>query len=444
MGATLGQRLRALRVERGLSQADLAGELVSPSYVSLIEAGRRSPEQDVLDGLARKLGCSAEFLETGVAPEELSEQRLQLRFAEMAAANGDLAAACQHFTTLLQRAVGEIRHAALWGLAGAEEAQNNLHDALTHVESLLEASRRGEPGAPGLLQLENARCRIHRLAGDFTRSIEIGEAALRQIRDLGLNGTEDEIQLASTIVGSLWSRGDKFAAQHLAAEVITRAEALGSRKAQGQVYWNACVLAADRGQLALALDLAAKTLALLSESAPDFGPAGLAGMRVTYAWLLLKLEPPNIDEADTALARAHVDLTETAYGPALASCETEMARSALLKGDLADTARIAAQVVERAADGGGTSLQLARVLSGLALILGGQPDEGAFEVSDAAASLDQAGARTEAAQAWRDLAEALLQCGKSEPAIDALRRAADCAGARSSSIRVGRAAPVRG
>lgn len=443
MGPTLGQRLRALRVERGLSQADLAGELVSPSYVSLIEADRRSPEHDVLEGLARKLGCSAEFLETGVAPEELSEQRLQLRFAEMAAANGDLAAASQHFAALSQRAVGEIRHAAIWGLAGAEEARNNLHDALTHVEALLEASRRGEPGAPGMLQLENARCRIHRLAGDFTRSIEIGEAALREVRNLGLDGTEDEIQLASTVIGSLWSRGDKFAAQHLAAEVITRAEALGSRKAQGQVYWNACALAADRGQLALALDLAAKTLALLSESAPDFGPAGLAGMRVTYAWLLLKLDPPDTDEADTTLARAHEDLTGIAYGPALASCETEMARSALLKGDVSDAARISGQAVERAADGG-TELQLARVVSGLALILGGQPDEGAFEVSDAAASLDQAGARTEAAQAWRDLAEALLQCGKSEPAIDALRRAADCAGARSSSIRVGRAAAISG
>ncbi len=43
MASSLGQRLRALRVERGLSQAELAGDLVSPSYVSLIEADRRSP-----------------------------------------------------------------------------------------------------------------------------------------------------------------------------------------------------------------------------------------------------------------------------------------------------------------------------------------------------------------------------------------------------------------
>ena len=90
MSATLGQRVRALRTERGLSQADLAGDLVSPSYVSLIESGQRSPDREVLDGLARRLGCSAQYLESGIAPEEITEQRLRLQFAEIALANGSV------------------------------------------------------------------------------------------------------------------------------------------------------------------------------------------------------------------------------------------------------------------------------------------------------------------------------------------------------------------
>ena len=87
MAATLGQRLRALRIERGLSQADLASDLVSPSYVSLIEADRRSPERDVLDGLAERLGCSALYLESGVSPDEVNQQELRLRFAEIGRAS---------------------------------------------------------------------------------------------------------------------------------------------------------------------------------------------------------------------------------------------------------------------------------------------------------------------------------------------------------------------
>ncbi|HEY2508241.1 MAG TPA: helix-turn-helix transcriptional regulator, partial [Streptosporangiaceae bacterium] len=120
MGSTLGQRLRALRVERGLSQADLAGDLVSASYVSLIESGRRSPERAVLDGLAGRLGCSATYLETGVVPEEINEQRLRLEFAEMALANGAVDEAHERFSELAQLASTELRHAAAWGLVRTE------------------------------------------------------------------------------------------------------------------------------------------------------------------------------------------------------------------------------------------------------------------------------------------------------------------------------------
>src|SRR5215475_12520108 len=101
MTATLGQRLRTLRIERGLSQADLAGDLVSPCYVSLIESDRRSPEREVLDGLARRLGCSVLFLETGIAPEEVNEQRLRLQFANIARANGELEQARELYIELV-------------------------------------------------------------------------------------------------------------------------------------------------------------------------------------------------------------------------------------------------------------------------------------------------------------------------------------------------------
>lgn len=51
-----GRHLRQLRTSRGLAQRDLAGELVTTSYVSLLESGRRAPTRKVLDHLARVLG----------------------------------------------------------------------------------------------------------------------------------------------------------------------------------------------------------------------------------------------------------------------------------------------------------------------------------------------------------------------------------------------------
>jgi len=431
MSPTLGQRLRALRIERGLSQADLAGDLISPSYISLIESDRRSPERDVLDGLARKLGCSALFLELGVAPEELNEQRLRLQFAEIARTNGSLNEARDQFQELLQVASGEIRHEAIWGLTRIEEAVGNFHEAMAHVEALLDATRTGEPGVPGLLTLFNAQCRIYRKAGDFTRSIEVGEASLVQVRELGLEGTEDEIRLASTLVASYWARGDLFSAQHLASQVIGRAEKLGSREAQGNAYWNASLVAAARGQLSLALELGDKTLGLISESTST---PNLASMRVTYAWLLLRCDPPRVDEAESLAGQACEVFTALGMSSHVASCETELARCALLRGNFADAIQIAGQAIARCADRA-PELAQARMVSGLALTLSGRHEDGIALMTNAAELMTALGSRLEAAQAWRDLAEALIKVGQSEQAIDALRKAADCAGAQSSTIR---------
>ena len=49
MTGSIGDRLRQLRVERGLSQADLARDIVSASYVSLIKAGKRLPEDGLVE-----------------------------------------------------------------------------------------------------------------------------------------------------------------------------------------------------------------------------------------------------------------------------------------------------------------------------------------------------------------------------------------------------------
>jgi transcriptional regulator with XRE-family HTH domain len=432
MGATLGQRLRTLRGERGLSQAELAGDLVSPSYVSLIEAGKRVPERDVLEGLAQRLGCSTQFLESGVPPEEMTQQRLRLQFAEIALASGAAQDAHDAFTELASAANSEIRTAALWGLARAQEALGDLHSALTGLEELLRASRANELGAPGIITVRMAMCRVYKLAGDFSRSIEVGEAGLGEVRELGLEGCEEEIKLASTVVASYWARGDLFSAQHLASQVIDRAEKLGSRTAIGSAYWNASIVAAQRGQLVLALDLATRTMALLAESSPD---ASLAAMRITYAWLLLRDSPPRVDEADSALGRAYTVLLDVGLSQFIASCETEMARSALLRGELDAAVEIADRAVSRLEGGSNPEVAQARAVRGLALILMGDVQAGIEAVSASAQLLEVLGARREAAEAWRELGEALVQRGRSDEAIQALRRAADCAGARTASIR---------
>jgi len=80
---TIGQRLRRLRHDRGLSQRELAGPGVSYAYISRIEAGARRPSVKALRMLARKLGVSADYLETGSEIRDTDERELQIADAEL-------------------------------------------------------------------------------------------------------------------------------------------------------------------------------------------------------------------------------------------------------------------------------------------------------------------------------------------------------------------------
>jgi transcriptional regulator with XRE-family HTH domain len=60
-----GSALRRLRIERGLSQRDLASPDVSSAYISRIEADARRPSAKTLQAVAEKLGYTAPYLATG-------------------------------------------------------------------------------------------------------------------------------------------------------------------------------------------------------------------------------------------------------------------------------------------------------------------------------------------------------------------------------------------
>src|SRR5213083_3267472 len=80
---TVGQRLRRLRRERGFSQRDLAERGVSYAYISRIEGGARRPSVKALRMLARKLGVSADYLETGSEIRDTDERELRIADAEL-------------------------------------------------------------------------------------------------------------------------------------------------------------------------------------------------------------------------------------------------------------------------------------------------------------------------------------------------------------------------
>src|SRR4030095_7419608 len=67
---SMGERVRQLRIARGLTQTALAGERFSQEYVSQIERGKTRPTGETVEWLASRLGVDPSFLETGVSSDE--------------------------------------------------------------------------------------------------------------------------------------------------------------------------------------------------------------------------------------------------------------------------------------------------------------------------------------------------------------------------------------
>ena len=64
---SIGERLKRLREDAGLSQRELSDGLdrVSFAFISRIEAGERRPSERTMRQLAGRLGVTALYLETG-------------------------------------------------------------------------------------------------------------------------------------------------------------------------------------------------------------------------------------------------------------------------------------------------------------------------------------------------------------------------------------------
>src|SRR5204863_8595475 len=88
-GESIGQRLKRLRLERGMSQRELAAPGVSYAYISRIEAGTRQPSVKALRKLAAKLGVTADYLESGSELDPEAARELRLSDLELAVRLGD-------------------------------------------------------------------------------------------------------------------------------------------------------------------------------------------------------------------------------------------------------------------------------------------------------------------------------------------------------------------
>jgi transcriptional regulator with XRE-family HTH domain len=425
----LGRRLRTTRVARGLTQEAVAGKEISGAYVSRIEAGQRRPEPAVARLLAERLGTTLDYLVTGVEPQYAEEIRLALRYAELALNSGEAADAEVQVRKLLiddSHDLGPMRREAEWIHARSLEAVGRLDDAAVLLEALV-----AEHNHPLWLPAVIALCRCYREAGDMSRSIDVGQEALRHAERLGLDGTEDAVRLAVSLVGAYYERGDELYALQLCRATVSQAERLESPTARASAYWNASIIASYRGELDEAIRLADKALALMSDTDDT---RTLARLRRELGELLIQQSPAEASQAERHVRRARRDL-KAADGTVidLARCDIVLARVQLAGGDLDSSQHLAQQAIDLLGGHGPIVAAEAEAILGRVEHQRSNRTEARRHYRAAVAALTGAGADRSAAALWFDLGALFDETGDAAGARDAYRSAAASLGLRSST-----------
>ncbi len=427
----LAERLHAERVRAGLSQTALAGDDFSPSYVSLIESGRRTPTDRALAVFAERLGTTADYLRFGDKAPSEERARLELNFARIALVNGEPQDARDRLLALdLSTIAPRHRVDALIALAHAHEALGDLTSAVAVLEPLLSEARTNRRWLQAAT-LASFLVATYVESGDLAHAIELGEVVLAELEEAGFSATDEHLRLASAILWSYYQRGDLLFAAHRASGLIELADRDGSRRGRGSVYWNASLVAEGRGEYAEARRLTERALAYFSESEPT---RDVPRLRLHYGWLLLRSNPPEPEAALRQLGLASQGLANVGSELELGRCQFETGRAHLLLGDPFLAEDLTRAAIERIGDSGDFDACDAHIVLGDALAASSRMDEALAEYRWAADRLAMLSAGRQSAAIWRSLGDRLMSMHDSDGAATAYASALDEAGIRPTTF----------
>ena len=417
---TIGQRLRRLRHERGFSQRELASPGVSYAYISRIEAGARRPSVKALRMLARKLGVSADYLETGSELRDTDERELKIADAELElrlAEHPDEAEA--KLAVLRDDAVdaGDTVAAARANIALGLAAASTGRTAAT-IERL-------EAGLAGFQLSPNVRPdvyatlgRAYSASGRPDLAVELFERCLEELEASAPDDTAARLRFTSYLSYALTDRGDLERAQEVLDDVLDKAEDLADPYSRVRLYWSLARLTELQGKSVAALGYIRRAIALL-EVTDDTLHLGRAHLLCGSIML---------SQGRTDEAVRHVELAEKLFGPNpepedRTNLFTDQARLAARLGRADEAITRARAALDAAGDDylaekGNALWALADGLS-----LTDDVDAADDAYAEATALLGAHGLRRDHLEAYRSWGAFLRRAGREGEALETLERA---------------------
>jgi transcriptional regulator with XRE-family HTH domain len=392
-----GERLKALRLERDLSQAALAGDEISTPYLSRLESGARRPTPRIVSYLAERLQVSPRAFET-MQDSPLAQALAAASSAADAVLSSELASALR---TKDRTAPAALRWQALWMMARAHATQGQHHDEYQVLTEL--AALSDEMDVPELRVRTNtmlAQCA--RVLGKITEACEHAAAAVAEAGPLSV---ADRTAALDALISAQAEAGHLVQARARADELVSLTEP-GGGTALTRALWTSATVAIRQGEPARAhADLERALASLNSHDDLELWMR----LRLAAASLLLQVTPPQTEAASVRLAESEpaVNLVGTAQN------RQELA---LLRAQLAFKEGRYAEASERCAALDGIEIQLSfrdrirlQALQSMLRILDGQTEAGVAQLQQLAQQAYDAHNVELAAELWRELATILAK-----------------------------------
>ncbi len=421
---TIGERLRRLRLERGLSQRELSEPGVSYAYISRIEGGARRPSVKALRMLARKLSVSADYLETGSEIRDTEGRELQIADAELELRLApDTGGAEQKLEQLLQESltagdsVAAARANVALGLAAAHAGKS--HEAIQRLEAGLDLSPLSPSARPDVYATLG---RAYDAAGRPGRAVELFERCLEQLAEEAPDDVAARIRFTTYLSYSLTDMGDLERAHTVVSEAVADADELVDAYSRVRLYWSAARLNHVQGREAVALDYIRRAIALLDATEDTLH---LARAHLLAGSIMFK-------QGRAGDARRHYDLAEQIYGrnaepQDLSELYTEQAKIAIHEGNAEEAVQKAQAGVEIAGDEFSREKGTALWALAEARALAGDADAANEAFRAATSLLEEHGHRRDLIDAQRSWGKFLRRAGREDEALEVLERATDLA-----------------
>lgn len=341
----LGERVRAARRERGMSQSQLAGEELTKGFISQVESGLVRPSVRSLQLMATRLGKSLDYF-LGDLPLA-TEKRLAFHrlAAEAAAERRDWETVRSETAAALECSPGKRDHASLLRLLAAAELAAGHHelafDRIAEALPLLDATT-------DALEISHLLYLRGVAYGQLGRPLAASEA-LEQARDVMERHEVNEPRLRARILvalGTAYRRLNRTAkAMQTYGAALDLAAASNELRVAAQGYMGVAVSLYDAGELDAAINNYRRALDLF-ERVED---------RALELSVMQSLASVTLERGEVAAARQVAEqclaLARLAHDDRIEAVATViLARVALQQGD-AEEALATAKRAEKALEG---------------------------------------------------------------------------------------------